>query len=1397
MATIDELNFEVILNDKDFNKRINDDIALAGKLNIELSKLASLKLPTLQQVINPSDVTSLKEADNVLKSILASLQNVPGKAVNIKASVSSVNSSLRESADYLRDIERLTGVAFGVVGVRQFLSSLVDITGQFEVQQMALRSMIGDANKADQIFADLRQNALESPYTFQDLSKYAKQLAAFNIDADQIVETEKRLADVAAGLGVDMGRIILAYGQVKAAGVLKGTELRQFTEAGVPLLQSLADQIERTTGKTINLAQVFDMISKKQIPFEMVEQAFKDMTSEGGKFYNMQEVLVETLQGKIGKLRDTWQQAVYDLGQANSGALKGAVDMATRLVSHLDEIGSVLKIVIGSMGVYYGALLLAASGEKLLESIQAVKALISLATGAKAASSALVFLGGAAKATALSLGLISAIGIAVYELTKHIKKLRDEQSAFDKAAAQATTSISQESSELEKLAKVAKNEANSMKDRQDAIDVINAKYGEYLNKLGIEKVSVDNLASSYDALKNAIANKYLEQLKEQTVGAKQTNLNDATTELNKFNADLIRGARVNGRQYNALGIGQIQGEIENFIRNHPLFDADALMGVGNGVDRKNSILGIYDKYGITVKDLNGLLKVVQGYVNAGNELKSAEKNFNDFAKGYGDALGLIHEANEKEDEKDSSWSPTTKEKTQAQRNIEDRIKVLQKYKDSYNKLKSEFTTGNDLVDNSLMSAILSRIYGEDFHVENLDALITEQADKLAKFGEDAKNQAENIKASLAKDEVGDFIEQTKEFRKYREETDKLFSKSYNDNDVVGKMLTDYKNKIGEIEAKYNSLSQKAKKVYGEESEYLDEEIKKLDEWREATEKYEKAQLTEKAKKTAKDIFDNAMTGYDLSDWSKKSLSDILAIKDAIEGVTIPDDIKEALKEYPDILDIIEKELTSIKNKTNDKTVDPQVAAKWVKYAKQIASYISKAGDSLKKWADATGNVQLGDLANDLSSIGQNLNAAAEGYQASGSWIGAVIGGVTDIITQVVDRASEAEAKLAQMRKTISGIRAEAESTRFSNLLSDGVDTLFGDNFVRRLRNATKGLEDVKKALDELDKQYAANRSNANTFLGRLMSSPMGEDTRIHTSHKGGFLGIGKKDEFETIKNLAKDFGMELRDMYGNLNPQLLDKIISTYGDLNANLIEWLQSAKTYSEEYAKAMETIEDSTREVFDSLSSDLADTFIDNYLRMGNAVDDLSGTFADLGDAMLRSFLQSYILDEILQKYQEEAKSALVKYSTGQMTPDDYASWLSGFVENVKRESETLAPAINGMIEAFKDRGLMNVDEDTANSLGSGIKSITEDTAGLLASYINAIRADVSVMRGLQQSGWQNVSAILGFLQSPTLNDHIARTDANTYDIAQSNSRILAELQSVIRSGSNGGMVVMAEIG
>ena len=143
--------------------------------------------------------------------------------------------------------------------------------------------------------------------------------------------------------------------------------------------------------------------------------------------------------------------------------------------------------------------------------------------------------------------------------------------------------------------------------------------------------------------------------------------------------------------------------------------------------------------------------------------------------------------------------------------------------------------------------------------------------------------------------------------------------------------------------------------------------------------------------------------------------------------------------------------------------------------------------------------------------------------------------------------------------------------------------------------------------------------------------------------------------------------------------------------------------------------------------------------------------------------------------------------------MTPEDYAAWLDGFADNIQKESETLAPAINGMIEAFKDRGLMNIDEDTANSLGSGIKGITEDTANLLASYINAMRADLSSIRMMQESGWQNISSIGSAI--PTLNEYMAQVAANTFDSAQNTQRILSELQSVIGAPGTSGMVVRVE--
>ena len=460
---------------------------------------------------------------------------------------------------------------------------------------------------------------------------------------------------------------------------------------------------------------------------------------------------------------------------------------------------------------------------------------------------------------------------------------------------------------------------------------------------------------------------------------------------------------------------------------------------------------------------------------------------------------------------------------------------------------------------------------------------------------------------------------------------------------------------------------------------------------------------------------------------------------------------------------------------------------------------------MKRFGAATDNSGLSDAGQALSAIGQNLNAAAEGFEKSGSWIGAVVGGVVDIFNQVVDATGKANEKMRQMRETILRISTEAQSAKFDDILSKSVDGIFGDNFVSRVKNAVDGLRQIGDGLSDLEKkrreffEWSMREQIGTPTIGLYKSTekyiagldtPTIGDMKLRTDHS-----FWSGDTFKTLRDIAEEFGMALEDVNGNLNPKLLQEVLNTYGELNEGAIEWLTGTIEYAEDYAKAMEQIEDATKDIFGNLASDMADQFIDNFLAMGNAVDDLSGTFANLGDAILRSFLQSYVLDEILNDYEKQATDALKKYSTGQMTPDEYAAWLNGFAQNVQQEAETLAPAINGMIEAFKDRGLMNIDENTANSLGSGIKGITEDTANLLASYLNAIRADVSYMRVMQEKGWSDVAAIAGAVASPTLNDYMAQIAASNYDIAQSNQRILSELQSVIGAPGTSGMVVRVE--
>lgn len=245
------------------------------------------------------------------------------------ASSKEFTEELTKQSRMMREFVNTLKTYAGFYFFRDMFQELVNIRGEFELQQVSLRAIIQDARRADQIFNQIKGLAVISPFQFGELVSYTKQLAAFQIPVNELYGTMKSLADVSAGLGVDMGRIILAYGQIRSAGVLRGQELRQLTEAGILALDALRKKLEEVRGVAQTTDDVFNAISTRQVPFEYIKEMFTTMTEDGGMFYKMQEIQAASLKGMVSNLADAYQVMMNNIGEANDSVLKGIVGSIT------------------------------------------------------------------------------------------------------------------------------------------------------------------------------------------------------------------------------------------------------------------------------------------------------------------------------------------------------------------------------------------------------------------------------------------------------------------------------------------------------------------------------------------------------------------------------------------------------------------------------------------------------------------------------------------------------------------------------------------------------------------------------------------------------------------------------------------------------------------------------------------------------------------------------------------------------------------------------------------------------------------------------------------------------------------------------------------------------------
>lgn len=241
---------------------------------------------------------------------------------------------------------------YSIYAAQNFLRAVVDIGGELENQKIAMASILQDEGKATTIFNQIKKLAVASPFGVMDLNQYAKQLSAYSIPYNELYDTMKRLADISAGVGVDMGRIILAYGQIKAAKFLKGTELRQLTEANIPMVDKLAERFSKLEGRIVSAGEVLDMISKKKVTFEDVKDVLWELTDDGGMFNNMQEVLSESVKSKWKNLADAIDIMLGDIAESMGSTLKWTAESLTTLAQNWKEIVPFIAVATAAFGTY-------------------------------------------------------------------------------------------------------------------------------------------------------------------------------------------------------------------------------------------------------------------------------------------------------------------------------------------------------------------------------------------------------------------------------------------------------------------------------------------------------------------------------------------------------------------------------------------------------------------------------------------------------------------------------------------------------------------------------------------------------------------------------------------------------------------------------------------------------------------------------------------------------------------------------------------------------------------------------------------------------------------------------------------------------------------------------------
>lgn len=329
---------------QEIQRQMSRPISLKNAWKLEENTLDRIayKMQQLTAYKMGLDITDQKQVGEMrsVETEIDRLKKKQDELMGKNQQLMSSNNALARSWNYMKN--RLA-FYFTVGASTQFVKNLIEVRSQYEMNERALGILIDSAERGTQIFNELSQMALVSPYTLIELSSAAKQLTAYDVAANDVVDTTRRLADMASAVGVPIERLTYALGQIKAYGYLNSRDARMFLNAGIPLVKSLADHYTELEGRMVSVADVYDRMKKKAISYNDVMAVITEMTDEGGKFFDFQAKMADTLKVQLANLTLAWNNMLNEIGKSEQGVLVGGIKGLKELFLQWEKINTLVR----------------------------------------------------------------------------------------------------------------------------------------------------------------------------------------------------------------------------------------------------------------------------------------------------------------------------------------------------------------------------------------------------------------------------------------------------------------------------------------------------------------------------------------------------------------------------------------------------------------------------------------------------------------------------------------------------------------------------------------------------------------------------------------------------------------------------------------------------------------------------------------------------------------------------------------------------------------------------------------------------------------------------------------------------------------------------------------------